>query len=688
MASYEARGNVWTPTLPAVFNDENSYPVYKFLPALFDTTLLSPEIRKGFMADYKRTLSRLMVQNLYQVAKTVSNQAGLKINSEAGGPGLPLHNVPADPLKALGTVDIPRGEFWIKHYHFNDDSINIMQVVKEVSAAAHIYGKKLVEEESFTSFRHWQEGPGDLKPLADRAFCEGMNRVVMHGFSHSPGKTDYPGAVYHAGTHFSDKNPWWPMMGAFVSYLSSVSAILQNTRFEADVLHYYGDHIPNYVAPKNTRFKAGPGYDYEVINTDILMRVIVKDSQLVLPNGGKFRILSLGETESLRPQVLTKLKKLAAEGAIISGPKPIRSIGLSHQPEADSIIQAVAQRLWDTTTTSFKPELLETGKIFSRLSPRQLLEGIGITPDFICRNDSGSALDYIHTAKGDIDFYFIRNATDQWVSRYCLFRQTDQSPELWNPMNGEVIPISIYEQQTSHIEIPLTFPPHGAFFVVFRKSSSSRPHYRTVAAAEEHPPLMAYSLNGIHFLQPGSFQLSGANGVKRVTSDPQSQAIEGPWKVTFSNGWGAPDSASFPRLISWTDSDIEGIKYYSGTATYHNTFVYENDANSVKNHRLYLNLGDLSEVGKVWLNGQLLGVAWTPPYQFDITSVIRQGKNELKIEVANTWSNRLTGDAISGEHYTKTNIDYSVTGVPWRATPLIRSGLLGPVTLRIIETVQ
>ncbi len=687
MASYEARGTVWTPTLPDVFYDENGYPIYKFLPALLDTTLLSGEIRKQFTADYKRTLSRLMIQNLYQVAKTVSNEAGLKINSEAGGPGQPLHNVPAEPLKALGTMDIPRGEFWNKYHYFNEDSINIMQVVKEVAAAAHIYGRKLVEEESFTSFRHWQEGPGELKPLADRAFCEGMNRVVMHGFSHSPGGTGYPGNVYHAGTHFSDKNPWWPMMGAFVSYLSRISFIQQSTDFKADVLHYYGDYIPNYVAPKNTRFKVGKGYDYEVINTDLLEQVVVKDSQLVLPNGGKFRILSLGGTEAIRPKVLTKLKKLAAEGAIITGPKPELSIGLSHQPQADSMVQTVSKALWDTTTV-FKPELLENGKIFSRLSPLQLLQGIGVSPDFTCRNDSGSTLDYIHTEKGDMDFYFIRNTTNQWVSRYGLFRQTGKSPELWNPMNGEMIPLPIYEQQASHIEIPLTLPPRGAYFVVFRKSHSSRSHYTNLAAVETHPPLISYTQNGIHFLQPGSFQLSESDGIQSVRSHPHKESIEGPWKVVFSKGWGAPDSTQFSNLRSWTDSKVDGIKYYSGTAVYYNTFEYKVDTGSLKNQRLYLDLGDLSEIGKVWLNGKLLGVAWTPPYRFDVTSIIRQGKNELKIEVANTWSNRLTGDAITGEQYTRTNIKTSIPGVPWRETPLIESGLLGPVTLKRIMFVK
>lgn len=686
LASYEAKGSVWTPGLPEVFNKLNGYPVYKFLPALFDTALFKSNLATGFASDYARTLSQLMIQNLYREAGAVSHQAGLSINSESGGPGEPLHHVPTEPLEALGAVDIPRGEFWNGHYHYNQDSINIMQVVKEVSAAAHIYGRKLAEEESFTSFRHWQEGPGDLKPLADRAFCEGMNRVVMHGFSHSPRGTGYPGNVYHAGTHVNDKNPWWPMISAFVSYLARVSYMLQQTDFQADVLHYYGDRIPNYVAPKNTRFKVGRGYDYEVINTDVLERLRVRDHQVILPDGSAFPVLSLGETDALRPRVLAKLKALAEAGAVISGPKPEKSIGLSGQPAAGAFITAEAAKLWDTATTGFSGERIASGKVFSRLSPLTLLQGMGKGPDFICQDDSGSTLDYIHTRKGDLEVYFIRNTTDKWVSRYGLFRQSGKSPELWDPMTGKIIPISIFEQHPTTIEIPLTFPPDGSFFVVFRNAVSSA-RYSRLSPVEGHPPLIAYTATGIHFLRDGRFQLDGTDGVRQVSNKVEIQPIIGPWKVSFSNGWGAPDSVTFPDLMSWTESKNDGIRYYSGIASYRRTFVYRNGEKDAR-HRLYLDLGDLSKIGKVWLNEKLLGVAWTPPYRFDITSFVRPGENELKIEVANTWSNRLVGDAITGEKYTRTNITTSVQGIPWSKTPLIVSGLLGPVTLQRVIDVQ
>lgn len=281
LASYEATGFVWTPSLPAMFKKIHGYSIEKFLPALFDKSLLKPGQAADFQQDFNRTLSDLMIQNHYRKASEICHENGLQIASEAGGPGPPLHNVPVETIKALGALDVPRGEFWSRYEYITPDSVDIMWLVKEIAAAAHIYNRRIVEEESFTSFHHWQEGPFDLKPIADRAFCEGMNRVVIHGFSHNPAGTGFPGIVYSAGTHFNDKQTWWPKVKPFTDYLGRVSHVLQNTDFVADVVYYYGDQVPNFVAPKNTRFRVGTGYDYEIINTDILLNdLTVKEGQL------------------------------------------------------------------------------------------------------------------------------------------------------------------------------------------------------------------------------------------------------------------------------------------------------------------------------------------------------------------------------------------------------------------------
>lgn len=646
LASYEVTGNVWTPSLPDEFMKLNGYSLSKFLPSLFDQELYDQEKLESFRKDFRKTLSALMINNFYRKAGEISARYGLKINSESGGPGLPLHNVPVEPLESLGALDLPRGEFWVSHTYFNSEGIDILRVVKEVSAASHIYGRGIVEEESFSSFQHWQEGPFDIKPYGDRAFCEGMNRVVLHGFSHNPKGTGYPGIVYHAGTHFNDKRAWFSKIRPFTDYLARISAIFQGSVFFADVLYFYGDDIPNYTGPKNSRFSAGPGYDYEVINADMLKRLKVKNGKLILPGGAQFSVMAYDENKTTDPGLLKKMNELAREGAIIAGPSVARS-----------------------------------------------LISIGIPPDMDYYDKDLSTIDYIHYLRGETDLYFLRNTTDNWISRNCDFRQQNRIPEYWDPVTGEIIPVSIYEQNSRHIRIPVTLAPYGTCIVVFRKAPEPV-HFNGISMEGKNPPPLQFTKNGILFLKDGKYSLHGSKGVTELNCNIKTQHLSGAWELSFPSGWGAPEKVIFPELISWTESENPAIKYFSGSATYEKTFQYDPYLYFDRDYRIFLELGGISKAGELWLNDVNLGIAWCEPYRFDVTDILKAGNNRLKIEVANTWSNRLSGDAVTGEKYTKTNI--RTTNIPglnnvhvsWDRVPLIKSGLTGPVKLVFIKPLK
>ncbi len=692
LASYEARGFVWTPAMATAFKQVNGYDITKFIPSLFDPGLFDPAITAKIQRDFKKTLSGLMINNLYKNAGDLCHRYGLKINCEAGGPGYPLYNGPAEPLKALGTLDIPRGEFWINHgryYKHGKDSIDILRVVKEVAAASHIYEKKFVEEEAFTSFQHWQEGPSDMKPFGDRAFCEGMNRVVFHGFSHNISGSGFPGYVYNAGTHFNDKRVWWPMAKPFIDYLSRLSSVFQETDFVADVLWYYGDKIPNSTGPKNTLFMVGPGYDYEVTNTEILLHdFTVKNGKLHLSNGAEFSLLALENEDAINPRILIRLGELAKQGAVIIGEKPKKIAGIKDSP----LLQAEGKELIDRLWTKGE---IEKGRIISGITPLETLKKLRVPPDFNYPDKESSLLDYIHYKKGETDFYFIRNTSDEWVSRACSFRVRDKIPEIWDPVSGEIIPVLIYDRDGEYVSMPLTLPPYGSQLIALRKTKPSQ-HYSQVAGDSGHPPLLAYTPNGICFLKTGTYTLIKQGRSKTIRDEIQTQTLTGPWELTFPGNWGAPEKTVFPELTSWTNSEIDGIKYFSGTVTYKKVFRYELRPDAVRDKRIYLDLGEVSKTGEVWLNGQYLGITWTMPYRLDISDFIKQGDNTLTVKVANTWSNRLTGDAIKGEHYTHTNIKRTIvaskgfitgnqTRVPWAEVPLIQSGLLGPVVIKTMK---
>lgn len=648
LASYEARGFVWTSSIPQEFMKVNGYDITKFIPSLFDKDLFNKSSSDKVQADFKRTLSELMINNLYKKAKEISNKYGLLINCEAGGPGYPLYNGPAEPLKALGNLDIPRGEFWVNHsrWYMDEngvDSIDILRVVKEVAASSHIYGKGVVEEEAFTSFQHWQEGPGDIKPLGDRAFCEGMNKVVLHGFSHNPRGTGFPGYVYNAGTHFNDKRVWWPMVKPFFDYLSRNSYIFQETKFVADVVWYYGDKVPNSATPKNTHFKVGPGYDYEVINKEILINdLTVKDGRLFLPDGSSFSLLAL-ENETVRaPDVEAALKKLSAAGAVITGTEP-----------------------------------------------EEMLMYLNVKPDFTYRDDETNLLDYIHYRKENLDFYFIRNTSDEWISRQCGFRQSGKVPELWDPVSGDVMPVNIYDNLNGYINLPLTLAPYGSCFIAFRSSRSTQ-SYKSIKTDTQDPPYLQYLPDGVVILNQGAFTHDNIPRSRNVISST-TYKLKGPWELSFPDGWGAPQKLTMNELVSWTAHPDFRVKYFSGIATYENRFDFKYGKEPMNDKRIFLDLGSVSKVAEVWLNNKFLGTTWTKPHRFDVTGMMIHGENILRIKVANTWNNRIVGDAISGTKFTNTNIKRttvpgtSLTNVPWALVPLIESGLLGPVTLETFK---
>jgi len=200
---------------------------------------------------------------------------------------------------------------------------------------------------------------------------------------------------------------------------------------------------------------------------------------------------------------------------------------------------------------------------------------------------------------------------------------------------------------------------------------------------------------------------SGAEKTAAVDTLPDPVEITGPWELTFPAGRGAPEKATLDRLISWPEHAEPGIKYFSGTATYHKTINIPQNILS-ENRTLLLDLGRVREIAEVRLNGQNLGILWKSPFRIDIAKAAKAGDNELEVQVTNLWPNRLIGDEQEPEDVEWNGIvlkkwpDWLLKGEPrpvlarktfttwhhWRKdSPLQPSGLLGPVLLRTLETV-
>lgn len=702
LCSYEVVGFVWTPAMLEEFEKRRGYSMTTYLPVLQGRMVENREVTERFLYDYRRTLSDLLIENLYLRGREIINPHGIKLCSESGGPGAPLHNVPVDALRALGVLDIPRGEFWNKHERFDEEGHDIMQLVKEISCAAHIYGKKEVQGEAFTSFLHWQEGPAELKPLADRAMCEGLNRFIYHTSAHTTPDAGIPGYVYHAGTHFNSTRIWWPKSKPFTDYLARSCFLLQQGKFVGDVLYYYGDQAPNFVKPKHVDPSLGFGFDYDVCNSEVLLqRLDVANGQLVLPEGQTYEILVLPDQDHMDPEVLQCIVNLVHKGATVVGKKPSRSHGLKDHAERDEAIRALARELWGRCDgVNILENRYGSGKVIWGKSLKQVLDERGIVQDFrYLSNSDSTCLDFIHRKTGDADIYFLSNTRNVQETFDGIFRVGGKIPEIWDPVSGTMCELALYDNLEQTTRVPLKLEPHGSLFVIFMKEA--RDHMVSLEFEKEqvfpsiengiskgYVPIYekGNEITGIAD-QEGLYTFFFDQGKKeelQIRDVPASFPISGPWRVEFQPGRGAPDQGSFPELISWTASDQDGIRYFSGIASYTKAF---NIAREVLHEDLlvYLDLGKVREVAEVYLNGEHLRILWKPPYLLDISGAMKPGENHLRIEVANTWSNRLTGDGKNPEglQYTRTNIsgpDY-LTPVRWKDAPLLESGLMGPVSV-------
>ena len=683
--SYEANSAAWTPLLPEEFKERNGYDLTPYLPALTGHIVVNEDITNRFLFDFKKTLSDLIIENHYAQSTKICKEYGLGFYAEAGGPGPPVHNVPFEDLKALGALTVPRGEFW-GWSRAGKKQQEELQIIKGISSAAHIYNQTYVEAESFTSLSVWQEGLAELKPLADRAFCEGLNRIVYHTYPHTPPEGGSPGWVYNFGTLMYPHRAWWPLSGAFHNYLARTSYLLQQGNFVGDVAYYYGDKAPNFVKGKKIESSLGFGYDYDKINSDIILnRLNVVDGKFVLPHGQTYEVLVLPHEETIKPEVLQKLEEFVKAGGTVIGKKPSKSYRLHNHQDRDQQVIALADKLWSNCDSiNIQEHPYGKGKIVWGKTIRQTLLENGIEPDFsfMSFNRGKDSVDYIHRKTLTEDIYFIRNIEKRAIDIDARFRIFGKQPEIWNPETGEITKQIIFNSTEDGVNLPLHLEAEGSIFVVFKKDNRQS---ITTVEDDEQKIIPEIRNNKLIVFESGNYTLTHFKGQKstvEVPKIPEPIQINGAWDVRFPKDWVKKAMTEFPSLISWTASDDEDIQHFSGVASYRKQFTLHNIE---KGQHVFLDLGTVKEVAEVYINGKKLGIKWHAPYRYDITKQVLEGSNYLTVEVANILSNRLTGDAKKEPKNKRTHSNVvkgkDAWDTPFEDLPLHESGLLGPVII-------
>ncbi len=625
--SWEAGVQNWTDDMIAEFSKRRGYDMRPWIPALTGRIVESAEATDRFLWDFRRTLCDLVAENHYDQLTTILRQRGMGRYTESHESGRAFI---ADGMEVKRNADIPMSAMWTARPGQTSERYDAD--VRESASVAHIYGQNLVAAESLTAGSGaWTFSPETLKPTADRLLAMGLNRFVIHTSVHQPSNDKIPGlGLGPFGQWFTRHETWAELAKVWTTYLARSSYMLQQGKFVADIIYYYGEDSNITALFSNNPPAIPEGYSFDYVNADALRnRLIVSNGMITTPGGMSYRLLALDpNSRHMSLPVLRKIRDMVAAGAVVFGPKPV-----------DSPSQADNQSEWKTIADQVWGAGAGRGRVFASGTIAEALAAINVAPDCqYTKPQQDTELLFVHRKLADGDVYWVNNRNARVENLDASFRITGKAPELWHPDTG-ARERAAYRVAGGRTTVPLRLEPNDAVFVVFRNASAapSRTLPKTVETA----------------LGP----------------------VAGAWDVAFQPNRGAPAKTTLDRLASWSENADNGVKYFSGTGTY--TKSIQVPADWIKSgSRVWLDLGDVKNLAEVSVNGKALGVLWKAPFRIDVTQAIKAGANQLEVKVTNLWVNRLVGDQQPDavKKYTYTAQQF------YRAdSPLLPSGLIGPV---------
>ncbi len=690
--SWEMGAQNWTERFREEFRLRRGYDPNPYFLTYTGRVVKSLEISERFLWDIRLTAQELVLENHASHFKKLGRKYGFDLSIE------PYDMNPTADLDLGSIADIPMCEFWSDGYGFESSYSCI-----EATSIAHTMGRSIVSAEAFTSDsgEGWRQYPWSMKNQGDWAFAMGINRFVYHTFVHKPLGSEFrPGMTMGPyGVHWDRGQTWWPMVKDYHLYITRCSHLLRQGVAVSDILYLTPEGAPHIFRPPASALEGSSmpdkkDYGFDGCSPNILMaHASVQDGRIVFPRGTTYSLLVIPQSETMTPTLLAKIEELVKAGATIVGSPPVKSPGLSGYPECDSEVRSQAQALWgglevpDEITKhnygqgsiywggnlSFAAENAvegdrgyqseSEGNSIPTLYPHydniiRLLEEMGVQGDFT----SDGPVRYGHRSTDELEVYFLSNKSNNPIHVNGTFRVSQGQPELWHPVNGKIWPLPQYRRNNSSTTIPLEFQAYESYFVVFPRKNASK-------------------------------RLKVTGNVNFPEAKPVA-TLQGSWEVTFDTVWGGPERITFDTLSDWTQQDERGIKYYSGIATYRKHFDLPSDI--AANNTVFLDLGTVHDIARIILNGKDLGVVWCAPWRIEISNAIHASDNDLVIEVANRWPNRLIGDQqppdsnirtvqwpsglLGGREY-KTGRYTFATSKGYNE--LLPSGLLGPVRLLV-----
>jgi len=644
--SLEVYNSDWSSDFLEEFQKRRGYDLKPHLPELVnDMGMETLALRR----DWGKTLNELLNERFLAPIQEWSRRHNTRFRAQDYG-------VPAAAISGNAFVDIPDGE---------GAQWKVVRAARWASSASHLYGRSVTSSETWTWLRSpaFRATPLDIKAEADIHFLQGINQLIGHGWPYSAPGVEYPGWRFYAAGVFNEKNPWWIVMPDLAKYLQRVSFMMRQGQPVNDVALYLpNDDGWSHMAPGNPhlidvlRERVGPdllpaifeaGYNLDFFDDDAFKQVgSVAGNSLVLGKN-RYRILILPGVEYIPLETYKKFAEFARNGGILLPIKraPTRVPGFLAKDSEHRELNDISSILFGINSST--GIIIRDEKTELRPTLNKLLQ-----PDVKLARPS-SDIGFVHRRTTDADIYFLANTTNVTQAIKATFRVGEVKGELWNPMTGTVSQLG----KSGGEVIDLELEPYGSRVVVFSK--------RTLPAP------------------------SASNAQVPAPIDLSSS-----WRVSINH----QPPQTWVSLHSWTDD--ESNRYYSGVAAYQKEIDVpaqfrqanlkvlldfgEGKALPVQTPRNGMQTfldGPIREAAVIYINDERAGSVWCPPYSLDVTSLLKPGKNVLRVEVANTALNYMAGHSLPD--YRLLNLRY---GERFQAQDMdkilaLPSGMLGPVRL-------
>ncbi|MDW7694899.1 glycosyl hydrolase [Flammeovirgaceae bacterium SG7u.111] len=670
--SYEVYGADFSPRFFEEFQTRRGYDLRQFLPLLISTEKNDTIAR--IKSDYRETMSDMLLENFSEPwAKWIHEQGAIARNQAHGSPG--------NLLDLYAAVDIPETETFGSAFfpipnlpNYTVDRRNIepdMFMMKFASSAANVTGKPLVASETYTwQGEHFKVPLSQCKPAVEQLFLGGVNHVFYHGTTYSPKEAAWPGWLFYASVNMAPSNSFWDHSQGLHEYIARCQSFLQSSKPDNELLVYWPvydvwqhseklleqlsiHHIDEWMHPtqfyKMSEDLYSKGYSMDFISDQLLKNATVKNGEIATAEGQHYKTLILPACELMPLVTLKQALALAENGAtVIFQELPKDVPGFNQLAERRAELKSILDKLAFTTETEgIRKMPMGKGQVLLSVKMQQTLEDLNIERE----------------ALTDIGLQFIRKSYEG-DKLYYVVNHTASSIDAWIPLNAQSKDVVIFDPQTSEIGL----------------SSTSIKEGKTLTHVQMEP---GASL----ILQAVNQKVKEVKNWAYEDNTEKALTLSNEWKVEFTEGGPTlPEPKTLTELSSWTDLGDEIASSFSGKAVYTTTFELAD-----KNQDEYmLNLGDVRESARVWVNDKEVGILWHVPFEAKIGTYLKQGSNTLKIEVANLMANRiidLDKKGIEWRKYHEINfvdLNYKpFNASDWEWQP---SGLLGPVTITPVRT--